>query len=278
MTLAKNQLNSLALYNKAQFNPRAFNDHLTSMFKIHGYFSANYRLHLAHPPIRFCRMAHQISRCQKIIHLTSIQLKRYTPMLSHQLDLAAAIGARICHDLIGPIGAISNGLELLELSGAPQSPEMVLISESVKNANAKVRFLRIAFGDTQSAGTVTPSEVNDILSGCFDPQRLAIKWAIPNSIEQGEVKLLFLFLLCAEKLAAYGGAVTIAEIGRGYHISIIGQSLKTEGFLDFHANKLLPKEGPPYIQFYLAQSLLDQMRYRLEMERNTDKIDFVITA
>lgn len=198
-------------------------------------------------------------------------------MLSHQPDIAATIGARICHDLIGPIGAISNGLELLELSGAPQSPEMVLISESVKNANAKVRFLRIAFGDTQAAGTVAPSEIDDMLRGCFDPQRLSMEWAIPKPIEREDVKLLFLFLLCAEKLAAYGGAVTIAEIGQGFHISITSQTLKTEGFLDFQANRLLPKEGPPYVQFYLAQSLLDRLKYGLKIEQGMDKISFAIT-
>ncbi len=54
-------------------------------------------------------------------------------------DLAALIGSRICHDLISPIGAIGNGLELLSMAGAG-GPEVALISDSVSNANARIRF------------------------------------------------------------------------------------------------------------------------------------------
>ena len=62
------------------------------------------------------------------------------------VNLAALIGSRICHDLISPIGAISNGLELLDLAGGVQGPEMDLIADSVGNAGARIRFFRIAYG------------------------------------------------------------------------------------------------------------------------------------
>jgi histidine phosphotransferase ChpT len=42
-------------------------------------------------------------------------------------DTSALLGSRICHDLISPLGAISNGLELLAMSGIASSPEMTLI-------------------------------------------------------------------------------------------------------------------------------------------------------
>ena len=59
-------------------------------------------------------------------------------------SLATLIGSRICHDLISPIGAINNGLELLELTGGAQGPEMDLISNSVEHAEARIKFFRIA--------------------------------------------------------------------------------------------------------------------------------------
>ena len=62
------------------------------------------------------------------------------------VNLAALIGSRICHDLISPIGAINNGLELLDMNGGVQGAEMELISGSVGNAGARIRFFRIAFG------------------------------------------------------------------------------------------------------------------------------------
>ena len=58
-------------------------------------------------------------------------------------DIAALVGSRICHDLISPIGAIGNGVELIGLTENTSSPELALISESVDNANARIRFFRV---------------------------------------------------------------------------------------------------------------------------------------
>ena len=66
--------------------------------------------------------------------------------MTDQTDLAALLGSRICHDLISPIGAIGNGVELLMMEGGTPSPELVLIAESVAAANARIRFFRLAFG------------------------------------------------------------------------------------------------------------------------------------
>ena len=57
-------------------------------------------------------------------------------MIPTSRHIAALLGSRICHDLISPIGAISNGVELMQMSGADSSPELALISESVESANA----------------------------------------------------------------------------------------------------------------------------------------------
>ena len=67
-------------------------------------------------------------------------------MADSENDLAALIGSRICHDLISPIGAINNGLELVAMSGDVMSQEMELIAQSVENASARIRFFRVAFG------------------------------------------------------------------------------------------------------------------------------------
>lgn len=62
------------------------------------------------------------------------------------LDLSALIGSRICHDLISPLGAIANGVELMVLTGAEQTPKMLLFAESVEAANARIEFFRLAYG------------------------------------------------------------------------------------------------------------------------------------
>ena len=66
-------------------------------------------------------------------------------------DLAALLCSRVCHDIISPVGAINNGLELLDEGGADEDA-MNLIRQSAKNASARLQFARIAFGAAGSAG------------------------------------------------------------------------------------------------------------------------------
>lgn len=199
-------------------------------------------------------------------------------MLTKHTDIATAIGSRICHDLISPIGAISNGLELLELSGTPQSPEMTLIAESVRAANAKVRFLRIAFGDAQSGSTTSAAEIIDILNSCYNTPRTVLHWTIETPLERSDLRLLFLLLLCIEKLTPYGCSVTVTRTGTGFSLSVTGETPSPDRFLDFKSHRIHPQDGPPLIQFNLAQAQLDQMNYALKLDQSDDGIILLIIS
>ncbi len=122
---------------------------------------------------------------------------------------ATLIGSRICHDLISPIGAINNGLELIEMSSNARSPELALISESVSSASARIRFFRIAFG---AAGDqiVGPTEVMSILEDVYAGSRLTAAWLPTEGQQRRFVRLTFLALLCLETGMPYGGRVEIA--------------------------------------------------------------------
>jgi len=198
-------------------------------------------------------------------------------MLNEQHDIAALISSRICHDLISPIGAISNGLELLALTGASLSPELTLITESVNAANAKVRFLRIAFGEATNNTSISLAEITDILNDFYTGPGTNLTWAIKTPLERRDLRLLFLLLLCVEKLAPFGGAIAVTQRGNTFKISITGKNLRPEGFLDFTANRFFPQYGPPLIQFNLAQAQLDQMKYRMDIERTQNDLCISIT-
>ena len=128
---------------------------------------------------------------------------------THQLDLAALLGSRICHDLISPIGAIGNGLELLMIDSVSPGPEMALIGESVGQANARIRFFRVAFGLASSGQRMGAAEVTGILSDMTRGGRLAIAWQTGADLSRVEVKIAFLLLLCLESAMAYGGKITV---------------------------------------------------------------------
>ena len=116
-------------------------------------------------------------------------------MDSRHVNLSALIGSRICHDLISPIGAINNGLELLGMSGDQSGPEMDLIQESVGNASARIRYFRVAFG---AAGeqTMGRSEITSILGDVVSGARLDVAWGPMDAQPRSEVRLAFLALLC----------------------------------------------------------------------------------
>lgn len=131
-------------------------------------------------------------------------------------DFAALIGSRICHDLISPIGAINNGLELIEMSSGAQaanvSPEMALISESVRNASARIRYFRIAFGAAGEQMVGRP-EVASILQDVFSSSRLTVAWGPLDPLPRRSVRLSFLALMCMETAMPYGGRVEIDQDG-----------------------------------------------------------------
>ncbi|PZQ95601.1 MAG: histidine phosphotransferase [Cereibacter sphaeroides] len=126
-------------------------------------------------------------------------------------DLAALIGSRICHDLISPIGAISNGVELLAMDGATKGPELSLISESVSNANARIRLFRIAFGSTGGDSRIARGEVITILADITRGSRLRIDWTSPTDLSRRDVKLAFLAIQCMESAMPWGGQISVAN-------------------------------------------------------------------
>ncbi|OAN71563.1 histidine phosphotransferase [Sulfitobacter sp. EhC04] len=149
-------------------------------------------------------------------------------MADAQLDLVAMIGSRICHDLISPIGAINNGLELLEMAGnAKTGPEISLIGESVGNASARIRFFRVSFG---AAGDqlMGPAEVRSILRDLYDGGRLRVEWQPDQSQARAEVKLAFLAILCLESALPYGGKITVTQNAKNWQIAALADKLKVD--------------------------------------------------
>ena len=139
--------------------------------------------------------------------------------MTHQSDLNALIGSRICHDLISPLGAIGNGVELLSMSGIVGGPEMSLISESVANANARIKYFRIAFGAASKGQSVSQSEILRIIKDYTQGGRVMVDWQARPDLPRPEVKLAFLLLQCFESAMPWGGNVTITVLGDQWAIT-----------------------------------------------------------
>ncbi len=124
-------------------------------------------------------------------------------------NINALIGSRICHDLINPLGAIGNGIELLGLSGVAAGPEMALVSESVENATAKVKFLRIAFGAATSDQVVSRCEILSTLEAMARGGRLSYSWNVAGDPPRMDVRTALLSVMCVETALPLGGDIEI---------------------------------------------------------------------
>ncbi|WP_106159606.1 histidine phosphotransferase family protein [Hasllibacter halocynthiae] len=151
------------------------------------------------------------------------------PVPAEGPDLPALVASRICHDLVSPLGAIGNGLELIEMTGAPGKPEMALIGESAADATARIRFFRVAFGAAAPGAAIGAEEVRSALAGRARGSRMALDWGVRDSLTRLEAKAAFLALACLESACAYGGTARAARDGDGrWTLSLGAARLRTE--------------------------------------------------
>jgi histidine phosphotransferase ChpT len=145
-------------------------------------------------------------------------------------DIGALVGSRICHDLISPLGAIGNGVELIALSGMDDTPEMALIAESVENANARIRFFRVAFGAAEAEQTIGAQEIAAIVEGLGRTGRHQIDWSAGGG-PRVEVKLAFLLVLCISSAMPWGGTITVRRFGEIWRVAGASERMKLDRVL-----------------------------------------------
>lgn len=184
-------------------------------------------------------------------------------------DLTALLGSRICHDLISPIGAIGNGVELLMMEGGGHRPELALISDSVAHANARVRFFRVAFGAAGAMDQqVSRSECSTILADLTRGGRLTVLWTSPASFPRREAKLAFLILMCFESALPQGGTVDIERGEARWVLHATGPRQKIEPELwEMLSNPALrPELAPSNVHFALLREELSRQHRRLTID------------
>lgn len=99
--------------------------------------------------------------------------------MAHDLRLASLLVSRVCHDLVSPVGAVINGLEVLADEKDPGMREeaLRLIEQSAEQASAKLKFARLAFGASGSRGETLPlGEIREACENLFSGERVSLTW------------------------------------------------------------------------------------------------------
>lgn len=193
--------------------------------------------------------------------------------MADDFDLAARLASRICHDLISPVGAIGNGIELLTMGGLQPGPELSLVSDSVKNAQGRIKFFRIAFGRAEPEQTVGAAEIATTLAEYIDGGRVRIDWPAPGPVPRPELRAVFLALNCLESELAYGGVITVAGGPGGWRLTARGTRLRGQD----EAWEALERDGAgalgaALVQFELLPHAVAALGRAVQVKRSDNEI------
>jgi histidine phosphotransferase ChpT len=189
-------------------------------------------------------------------------------MYNNNPALASLISARICHDLANPIGAINNGLELMELSGAMRTPEFQLTADSVQNATAKLNYFRIAFGAVVGSD-LSPPDITRTLSDVFNNTRCQIDWQIINNVKRQDAKMLFLLIQCLSSALPRGGNITVSQTGTQTTLNASGDKIMCD---DASWQPLV--QNTPYMDIKASDVHFELARIECEIAGKSITLDF----
>ncbi len=195
-------------------------------------------------------------------------------------SLATSISSRICHDLVSPIGAIVNGVDLVREMGAGDHAEAIgMIGQSAERASALLQLYRIAFGaadaDSQSVPRGLLAEHAAVL---FTPPRIVLEWdgRMGPALPRQEARLLTLLLLCARSVLGIRGSVLLRTATRAVlplELTVVSESFSsTVGLLS-----LLADDGgngqvsPRAVEFVLARHAAHDLNVSLRVEKTADR-------
>lgn len=188
------------------------------------------------------------------------------------IELAAILCTRICHDLVGPVGALSNGVEVLTEEDDPEIERqaMELLGHSAEQASRRLRFYRMAFGMAKAqAEEMASDEAREVVQGLLEGGRVELAWpeagdSMPTHMTRALVKLLLNTILVAAEALPRGGKVSVVVAdgdatsalrveagGEGARLSEAAERALAE---DLTLDELEPRAAPVYLARRLAQS------------------------
>lgn len=191
-----------------------------------------------------------------------------------KLDFAALLCSRLCHDLVSPVGAINNGLELLgnERDAAMRDAVIDLIEKSTEQTSNKLQFFRLAFGAAGGfSAHLDTREAEKSLRAFLAGSRIDLNWVVGVSeLSKGGVKLLLNVCLVVAETMIRGGTLDVSfqetesntlllsVRGTGDRV-IFAESVRAALTGQIDEADLEPRAAPAHLAFLVAQELGGQL-------------------
>jgi histidine phosphotransferase ChpT len=184
-----------------------------------------------------------------------------------EIEFAALMVSRVCHDLVGPLGAVVNGMEVLEDERDPamRADAIKLVTMSAEQALARIQFMRIAFGAAGSAGAeLDLGEIGRLVSGLLEGGKIQLTWNVPRVIWAKDwAKLLMNATLLAADCLPRGGTVTVEAsadpLSPSFHIRAQGLNARVTDDVDHaikgEAQNVDARHVQPFLTYKLSNSV-----------------------
>ncbi|MEM1197144.1 MAG: histidine phosphotransferase family protein [Pseudomonadota bacterium] len=196
-------------------------------------------------------------------------------------ELASLLCSRLCHDMLSPVGALSNGLELLADETDPEMRAKVieLLEQSARISAEKLKFFRLAFGAAGGFGEAVPvDEAQDVIAAlAADAKGVTLNWAIAvPSLPKPAVKVLLNLSQIALDALVRGGTLDIGAESREGNVEIVARATSDRVAFDETIGRALQDELAPgeitsrtaaaHMVALLAQELGGGLQYALTDE------------
>jgi len=197
-------------------------------------------------------------------------------------DLSALVASRLCHDLVSPVGAISNGLEIISEEDDPDIIKQAvdLLNMSVRQAEYKLTFYRMAFGASASAaGDIASRDVVKAATNYLGEERVTFEWpgdVVPLSKMQ--TRLLANLILLGRDCLPRGGRLTAGMADGRIEILAAGQGCRIRDEAQEVLAGNLDNPMPHLAPVALIRELLDEIRAELVIKPQDDSIYLAVDA
>ncbi|MGE4351023.1 MAG: histidine phosphotransferase family protein [Bdellovibrionales bacterium] len=198
------------------------------------------------------------------------------------LRVLELLSSKICHDLISPVSAINNGVELIEdIGGSVVDEAMKLIGDSAAQSSRRLRVFRVAYGRAGSEANLPLRDMCQVAQQYFTAGKIKLNWdeslEIPGLAERrGALKTLINLMIMSDEVLAYGGTITLKrlddETQTGCRIEIEGKGAQLSSpfqealYARTEIDDLTPRTIQPYITGRFAAHFSLEITYKMPRE------------
>ena len=205
-----------------------------------------------------------------------------------QLDIRVTelLASKICHDLVSPVSAINNGVELIEdIGGSVVDEAMKLIGDSGQTASRRLRMFRMAYGRAGSDDNMVLKDVRQVAQQYVSGDKVTLEW--PDTAEtsgvserRGFYKTLLNLVILAEELLPYGGVIAIKPDLETCVVEIVGRNAQLNPAIKdaLEGSVAIEDITPRSIQAYVAGRMGDHFGFKLGHDQSMpDRLDLRLT-